>query len=125
MEALDYQQGPGRRLKALKGAEDKLQAAIAKVRQGGSKKKQAENKKEFAASSKYAAHIFTDGGCRNNGTHKGGHVQADDKAAWAYLIEYGGQKLSASGGRFGGHQQRNGNDRFFGKPEEAGRTGLK
>jgi ribonuclease HI len=126
MEALDYQQmDPEDALKALQGAEDKLQAAIAKVRQGGSKKKQAENKKEFAASSKYAAHIFTDGGCRNNGTHKGGHVQADDKAAWAYLIEYGGQKLSASGGRFGRHQQRNGNDRFFGKPEEAGRTGLK
>lgn len=77
MEALDYQQmDPEDALKALKGAEDKLQAAIAKVRQGGSKKKQAENKKEFAASSKYAAHIFTDGGCRNNGTHKGGHVQA-------------------------------------------------
>lgn len=95
MEALDYQQmDPEDALKALQGAEDKLQAAIAKVRQGGSKK-------EFAASSKYAAHIFTDGGCRNNGTHKGGHVQADDKAAWAYLIEYGGQKLSASGGRFG------------------------
>ncbi|MCD5442553.1 ribonuclease [Lactobacillus delbrueckii subsp. lactis] len=102
MEALDYQQmDPEDALKALQGAEDNLQAAIAKVRQGGSKKKQAENKKEFAASSKYAAHIFTDGGCRNNGTHKGRHVQADDKAAWAYLIEYGGQKLSASGGRFG------------------------
>ena len=50
MEALDYQQmDPEDALKALQGAEDKLQAAIAKVRQGGSKKKQAENKKEFEA----------------------------------------------------------------------------
>ncbi len=109
----------------MQGAEDKLQAAIAKVRQGGSKKKQAESQKEFAASSKYAAHIFTDGGCRNNGTHKGGHVQADDKAAWAYLIEYGGQKLSASGGRFGATNNEMEMTAFFGKPEEAGRTGLK
>lgn len=104
MEALDYlQMDPEDSLKALQGAEDDLQAAISRVRQGGRQNKQAENKnkKEFTSTSKYAAHIFTDGGCRNNGTHKGGHVQADDKAAWAYLIEYEGQKLSASGGRFG------------------------
>lgn len=49
----------------------------------------------------YAAKIFTDGGSRNHGVHKGGHVLATDKAAWAYLIQYEGQEISDSGGEFG------------------------
>lgn len=49
----------------------------------------------------YAAKIFTDGGSRNHGVHKGGHVLVTDKAAWAYLIQYEGQAISDSGGEFG------------------------
>ncbi|GHV98230.1 ribonuclease H [Lactobacillus nasalidis] len=99
MDALDYlQMDPEDSLRALQGGEDKLQSALAKIKQGTGVQAP---KPESASAGKYAAHIFTDGGCRSNGTHKGGHVQADDKAAWAYLIEYDGQKLSASGGRLG------------------------
>lgn len=49
----------------------------------------------------YAAKIFTDGGTRNHGNYRGGHVLATDKAAWAYLIQYQGQEISDSGGEFG------------------------
>lgn len=35
----------------------------------------------------YFAIIFTDGGTRNTGNVRGGHVKMTDKAAWAYLIE--------------------------------------
>lgn len=45
--------------------------------------------------------FFTDGGSRNNGNVAGGHVLADDKAAWAYLIDYQGQQLTDSAGEFG------------------------
>lgn len=51
--------------------------------------------------SAYAAKIYTDGGSRNHGVHKGGHVLTTDKAAWAYLIQYQGQEISDSGGEFG------------------------
>lgn len=31
--------------------------------------------------------LYTDGGSRNHGNYRGGHVQQTDLAAWAYLIE--------------------------------------
>lgn len=48
-----------------------------------------------------AIQIYTDGGSRNTGNVQGGHVKSGDKAAWAYLIEYQGQRLSDSAGEFG------------------------
>lgn len=49
----------------------------------------------------YFATIYTDGGSRNTGVHKGGHVNDSDKAAWAYLIVHNGKQISNAGGRFG------------------------
>ncbi|ANZ57816.1 RNase HI [Fructilactobacillus lindneri] len=45
--------------------------------------------------------VFTDGGSRNHGNVAGGHVRKDDKAAWAYLIDYHGKQHSDSAGEFG------------------------
>lgn len=53
------------------------------------------------AASDFFATIYTDGGCRNTGNVKGGHVNADDKAAWAYLIVTKDNKMSDSNGRKG------------------------
>ena len=44
---------------------------------------------------------YTDGGTRNTGVYKGGHVKKTDKAAWAYLIEWDDQKVHGSGGEYG------------------------
>ncbi|MFK3588418.1 IS607 family transposase [Lactobacillus sp. 23-2] len=49
----------------------------------------------------YSAVIYTSGACRSTGTHRGGHVKDTDKAAWAYLIESDGKKLSDSALRLG------------------------
>ena len=49
----------------------------------------------------YSVLLYTDGGSRNHGNYAGGHVQAQDKAAWAYLIKYQGQRYSASAGQWG------------------------
>lgn len=50
----------------------------------------------------YAATIYTDGGSRNTGVYKGGHVNDRDKAAWAYSIQISGQApINQAGGRFG------------------------
>lgn len=46
--------------------------------------------------------VFTDGGSRNTGNHRGGHVQAGDLAAWAYLIVWPtGERHQATAGQFG------------------------
>ncbi|MFD1672136.1 ribonuclease H family protein [Agrilactobacillus yilanensis] len=50
--------------------------------------------------------FFTDGGSRNTGNVAGGHVKATDKAAWAYLIEYQGQKIADSAGEYGATNNR-------------------
>lgn len=54
------------------------------------------------------ATVYTDGGCRNHGNVKGGHVHEDDKAAWAYLIEWdkGKSNYSYSGGEYGATNNR-------------------
>lgn len=62
------------------------------------KKKTAAPQVDLAAAT---AVFYTDGGSRNNGNVAGGHVLADDKAAWAYLIHYQGQKIADSAGEFG------------------------
>lgn len=50
--------------------------------------------------------VYTDGGSRNHGNVRGGHVKASDKAAWAFLIKDGKQKYSKSGGEFGATNNR-------------------
>ncbi|PAK68674.1 ribonuclease H, partial [Staphylococcus haemolyticus] len=50
--------------------------------------------------------VYTDGGSRNHGNVKDGHVKASDKAAWAFLIKDGHQKHSRSGGEFGATNNR-------------------
>ncbi|KRK69588.1 ribonuclease H [Lentilactobacillus buchneri DSM 20057] len=50
--------------------------------------------------------VYTDGGSRNHGNHRGGHVKASDKAAWAFLVQTGSQKYFESGGEFGATNNR-------------------
>lgn len=50
--------------------------------------------------------LYTDGGSRNTGNVKGGHVREEDLAAWAFLIKDGSQKHSGSGGEFGATNNR-------------------
>src|SRR5699024_7506355 len=49
-----------------------------------------------------AIQVYTDGGSRNTGNVRGGHVRQDDFAAWAYLIVLPtGQQLSDTAGEKG------------------------
>lgn len=50
--------------------------------------------------------LFTDGGSRNHGNKLGQHVKADDKAAWAFLIERQGQRITGTDGEFGATNNR-------------------
>lgn len=51
--------------------------------------------------------VYTDGGTRNHGNRAGGHVKADDKAAWAYLIMIAGADAVAdTGGEYGATNNR-------------------
>ncbi|HJF87210.1 MAG TPA: ribonuclease H family protein [Companilactobacillus farciminis] len=50
--------------------------------------------------------IYTDGGSRNHGNVKGGHVRTDDKAAWAYHISNNGQTYEGTAGEFGATNNR-------------------
>lgn len=50
--------------------------------------------------------VYTDGGSRNTGNVAGGHVNASDKAAWAYRIEIDGKTEAGSGGEFGATNNR-------------------
>ncbi|MDO4912719.1 MAG: ribonuclease H [Lactobacillus sp.] len=52
-------------------------------------------------SENFDAIIYSDGGCRNHGNLKGQHVKSDDKAAWAFMIDQAGDRVSGSGGTFG------------------------
>lgn len=96
--------------------EDTLQEAIAKIQRESRKinnsNEPATNSEQAPksavtnkAASNYFATIYTDGGTRNTGNFKGGHVRQTDKAAWAYLIEWqeNGQPKSTynSNGEFG------------------------
>lgn len=48
-----------------------------------------------------AIRVYTDGGSRNHGNKRGQHVHADDKAAWAYLIETATQIYTDTAGELG------------------------
>ena len=45
--------------------------------------------------------LYTDGGSRNTGVHKGGKVRASDKSAWAALLIYGEYHRMLTGGDYG------------------------
>lgn len=76
--------------------EDSLSNAIKKIKSASGASQ--DNSK---TSADYFATIYTDGGSRNTGVHKGGHVNETDKAAWAYLIEWDNGRTYGSGGEFG------------------------
>ncbi len=82
---------------------DTLENAVEKIKQK-SKAVDATNSintKAKSSSTKYFATIYTDGGTRNTGVFKGGHVKKTDKAAWAYLIEWDSQSVHDAGGEYG------------------------
>lgn len=56
----------------------------------------------------YAYILYTDGGSRNTGNQAGGHVKADDKAAWAFLVErvQDQKQLEFSGSEYGATNSR-------------------
>lgn len=74
---------------------EKLQNALQKIKQ-----KPVKSSVKGSVSD-YFAVTYTDGGTRNTGVYKGGHVKETDKAAWAYLIEWDGQQVSGAGGEYG------------------------
>lgn len=85
--------------------DDTLENAIEKIKHNSKKPvKATKNKKtkmQNTQSTEYFATTYTDGGTRNTGVYKGGHVKKTDKAAWAYLIEWNGGSESGSGGEYG------------------------
>lgn len=85
--------------------DDTLENAIEKIKHNSKKPvKATKNKKTKmpnTQSTEYFATTYTDGGTRNTGVYKGGHVKKTDKAAWAYLIEWNGGSESGSGGEYG------------------------
>ena len=87
----------------LQKGEDTLQNAIAKIKQESNRVKNKPQAKKVTAHStaEFFAVIYTDGGTRNTGVYKGGHVKKTDKAAWAYLIEWDDQEVHGSGGEYG------------------------
>lgn len=94
----------------LQKDEDTLQQAIKKIKQKSinvkndvvaPQRKKAVQKQAHSNPQDYFATTYTDGGTRNTGVFKGGHVKKTDKAAWAYLIEWDEQKVHGAGGEYG------------------------
>lgn len=90
--------------------EDKLQNAVNRIVQNSKKQNQeqnivSKNKKTISNGKQeigsYFAHIYTDGGTRNTGVYKGGHVKKTDKAAWAYKIDWKDGEVHEAGGEYG------------------------
>lgn len=77
----------------IKRDEDTLQNAIKKI--------VTTSKTQNKPDDDYFATIYTDGGTRNTGVYKGGHVKKTDKAAWAYRIEWDDQEVHGAGGEYG------------------------
>lgn len=49
---------------------------------------------------------YSDGGSRNTGNVKNGHVRQGDKAAWAYRLELAGRVVADTGGEWGATNNR-------------------
>ena len=94
----------------FKKSEDNLQSAIDKIKthkdkvpvnKPKSKSVKSNNNVSDENLNDYFAVTYTDGGTRNTGVYKGGHVQKTDKAAWAYKIEWKDQEVHGAGGEYG------------------------
>lgn len=70
------------------------------------KTKSKSAKKESENLNDYDVVVYTDGGSRNHGNYKGGHVKTTDKAAWAYHINDQGQISEGTAGEFGATNNR-------------------
>lgn len=81
----------------LQKSEDSLQKAIHKIQTAAKKGK----KKQAKETDGYFAHVYTDGGTRNTGNYRGGHVKKTDKAAWAYQIKTKAREFHGAGGERG------------------------
>lgn len=64
------------------------------------------NKPKVSDINDYDVVVYTDGGSRNHGNYKGGHVKTTDKAAWAYHISNHDQTYEGTGGEFGATNNR-------------------
>lgn len=91
---------PGARYKGFTTKQAALSWLKAPQKSVQTKPKAPTNVKQSVPAST-AISVYTDGGSRNTGNVAGGHVKAEDKAAWAYLLTYQGQQLSDSAGEFG------------------------
>ena len=105
-DAIDYLSWQEKsREETINRKDDTLENAIEKIKRNSKKPvKATKNKKtkmQNTQSTEYFATTYTDGGTRNTGVYKGGHVKKTDKAAWAYLIEWNGGSESGSGGEYG------------------------
>lgn len=97
--------------KVLKKGKDTLQSAIEKIKNESKhiskpankpvRKEHVNRKIENSNPKDFFAVTYTDGGTRNTGNYRGGHVKATDKAAWAYLIKWDDQEIHDSNGEFG------------------------
>ncbi|HJF87177.1 MAG TPA: ribonuclease H family protein [Companilactobacillus farciminis] len=105
-DAIDYLSWQEKsREETINRKDDTLENAIEKIKHNSKKPvKATKNKKikmQNTQPTEYFATTYTDGGTRNTGVYKGGHVKKTDKAAWAYLIEWNGGSESGSGGEYG------------------------
>lgn len=64
------------------------------------------SKKETENLADYQVVVYTDGGSRNHGNFKGGHVKSTDKAAWAFHINNQGEISEGTNGEFGATNNR-------------------
>ena len=69
-------------------------------------KKQTTSKTKVSKIEDFDVVVYTDGGSRNHGNFKGGHVKTSDKAAWAYHINNHDQTYEGTGGEFGATNNR-------------------
>lgn len=85
----------------LQKGEDDLQRAIAKITLEQKKNRRYHAQITPKTANGYFAVTYTDGGTRNTGVYKGGHVKKTDKAAWAYQIKWGQREIHEAGGQLG------------------------
>ncbi|MCH4009026.1 ribonuclease H family protein [Companilactobacillus sp.] len=64
------------------------------------------SKKESENLDDYEIVVYTDGGSRNHGNYKGGHVKSSDKAAWAFHINHQGEIFEGTDDEFGATNNR-------------------
>lgn len=85
----------------LRNAIDKIVKTNKQISNKTNKPVVSNSKSNHQDASDYFATIYTDGGTRNTGVYKGGHVKKTDKAAWAYRIEWDDQEVHGAGGEYG------------------------